>query len=243
MVLSKLKWVVFATALLILKAPIALADTLFTATYEGEYSNMNITMTRTLSVNDEQFRLTSNARSFMARIDEASDFRIAGNTLQPQTYSYRRKIFGIKKSESLDFDWRALSAIYKEGSQNKGQTKLVPTALDPTLYQLQLQRDVATFPDQVLFRYSFIRRNQVKTYSFKRVGFSPIHFNKMTYQAIELVRTDVDEKETRLWLIPELDWVLAKIKHTEEDGDIYEVTLTGYEGSHALTKFMKTDPP
>ena len=234
---------VLLTLLLTHLAPTrALANPLFEATYEGEYSNLNITMTRTLIKKGNRYTLSSKAKSFMAKIEENSDFSIFNNTLRPHRYNYERKIFGVKKQEQLAFDWESLSASYTKGKKHEGAQSLVQKALDPTLYQLQLQRDLAQNPHQKSFDYTFVRRNQTKHYQFKREADTSMTFKGKPYPATVLTRTGEGEKETKLWLIPELAYALAKIRHTDEDGDTYEVLLTHYSNTDAFKQFLQAPP-
>lgn len=222
----------------VLSTQTSLAQPLFEAVYEGEYSSFDITMTRTLNVDKGNYTLDSKAKSFMAKIDERSKFNLEGDRLRPQSYDYERKIFGVKKREHLAFDWKALTATYTKNGDHEGKQTLSEGMLDPTLYQLQLQRDLAANPKQKDFNYTFIRRNQTKTYNFKRSNDDTIALGDKRYKAIVVVRADDSKKETRLWLIPELDYVLAKIRHTDDDGDTYEVLLKRYSGSKAFNQFL-----
>ena len=220
----------------------ALANPLFEATYEGEYSNLNITMTRTLIKKGNSYTLSSKAKSFMAKIEESSDFSLFNGRLRPRNYNYERKIFGVKKQEQLAFDWESLSASYTKGKKHEGSQSLSAKALDPTLYQLQLQRDLAQKPDQKSFDYTFVRRNQTKHYHFEREADASMTFKGKPYLATVLTRTGDGQKETKLWLIPELAYVLAKIRHTDEDGDTYEVLLTHYSSTDAFKQFLQESP-
>lgn len=221
---------------------LALAAPIFEATYSGEYANLNITMTRVLNRNGNDYRLTSKAKSFMAKIDETSDFSLTNNTLRPHNYLYERKIFGVKKKEQLTFDWQSLVANYTKGNNHKGTQPLNENSLDPTLYQLQLQRDLAQNPTQKTFSYTFVRRSQTKQYHFKRSANAGLNFKEKQYSAVVVVRTGDGEKETKLWLIPELNYTLAKIRHTEEDGGTYEALLTDYSSTSAFKQFLQAAP-
>lgn len=218
----------------------AQAAPLFSATYEGEYGSLNIEMVRELHAKGaNQFELHSKAKSFMASIEESSQFSQQGAEFIPSQYHYKRKIFGVKKEEALQFDWQAKKATYLKNRDQEGVTQLTDGMLDPSLYQLQLQTALANNPAQEEFTVSFARRSQVKSYAFKQIGKSPITVQGKTYQAIELKRANDGDKETQLWFIPELDYTLAKIQHTE-DGEQHSMTLTGYQSSAEITQFMKS---
>lgn len=239
---SLLSQTALSLMLVCLTPTIILAAPLFEATYKGEYANLNITMTRTLSRNGNDYHLTSKAKSFMAKINESSDFSLTKNTLRPHRYLYERKIFGVKKKEQLTFDWGSLVANYTKGNDPEGAQPLNKNSLDPTLYQLQLQRDIAQNPDQKTFNYTFVRRNQTKQYHFKRSDNAGLTFKGKQYSAIVVIRTGDGDKETKLWLIPELNYTLAKIRHTDEDGDTNEVLLTNYSSTDAFKQFLQAAP-
>lgn len=233
-----------AFACLMLFAGAISAEPLFTAEYQGNYGSMKITMVRTLTQTGSSYTLQSSATSFMASIDEVSQFTANHGQLAVNNYRYERKIFGVKKHETLDFDWAQNQVSYTKDNKNKGTQKLAIGTLDPTLYQLQLQRDLAQNPEQTSFSYTFARRNHTKTYHFKRQAQEAITFDGKNYQALVFARTkDNNNKETRLWLIPELGYVLAKIQHTEEDGDTYQVLLKQYQQNPALIQFLLASQP
>jgi hypothetical protein len=223
-------------------SPVSWAETLFKATYKGEYSNLNINMVRTLSKTNDQYQLTSKATSFMARIDESSNFTLQDSTLRPSHYSYERKIFGVSKKEALDFDWTQLVAVYSKNKKPEGQQKIYAAMLDPTLYQLQLQLDLARDASKLFYNYTFVRREQIKTYQFKQIGTSELTLNKIRYPVVIFTRAHEKESETLIWLIPSLDYTIGKIERTEDDGSHYQVLLTDYESTPALKQFLYAQP-
>ena len=203
------------------------AEPLFTAEYQGAYGSMNITMVRTLTQTGSSYTLQSSATSFMASIDEVSQFSTNLGQLTANNYRYERKIFGVKKHETLDFDWSKNQVSYTKDNKNKGTQKLAIGTLDPTLYQLQLQRDLAQNPEQTSFSYTFARRNHTKTYHFKRQAQEAITFDGKNYQALVFARTkDNNNKETPSeFIVPPLYavkvWVDDKLRE--------ELKLSGRE--------------
>ncbi len=219
------------------------AQPLFTAEYQGTYGSMNIKMVRTLEQSGDTYTLQSTATSFMAKINEVSRFSRQNTDFIAEHYHYERKIFGVKKNEFLAFDWAKKQVLYTKGKKSISTQELTLHTLDPTLYQLQLQQDLTLNPQQKSFSYTFARRNQIKTYHFERQAKETISFKGKQYSALVLARTQDDSlKATRLWLIPELEYTLAKIQHTEEDGDTYQVLLTDYSRGVALEAFLTPQP-
>lgn len=215
-------------------------EPLFKATYKGKYSSLNVTMTRTLRNEGSSYYLNSKAKAFAAQINEGSQFQLENGSITANTYAYQRKIFGIKKSESLQFNWENNTALYQKGSTKPTEREIKPGSLDPTLYQLQMQIDVAQNPAQKTFSYTFARRKQTKHYLFEQQAKENIQIGDKTYSALVFKRLDDGDRETRFWLVPELDYAMAKIQHTEEDGDRYEVLLVEYKSSSSFQALLQT---
>ncbi len=224
-------------------APTSWAETLFKATYKGEYSNLNITMVRALNKTEGRYQLTSKATSFMARIEESSDFMLQGSTLTPLHYNYERKIFGVSKKEALDFDWGNQVVVYSKNKKAEGQQKIHAAMLDPTLYQLQLQLDLARNASKPFYNYTFARREQSKTYQFKQIGTSELAVNNTRYPVVIFTRVHEKESETLIWLIPALDFTIGKIERTEDDGSRYQILLTDYESLPTFKQFLNNIKP
>ncbi len=213
------------------------AEPLFSATYEGKYGNLNITMVRELHSTNKTYQLSSKAKAFAAKINEYSTFSLKQDRITPQEYTYQRKVFGVKKAENLTFDWSNNKAWFEKGSSGKIERELKAGSLDPTLYQLQLQRDISRNPEQKMWSYLFARRKQTKRYTFEKQGSESIALNGKNYSALVYARVNDGDKETRFWLIPELDYVIAKIQHNEDD-KAYEVTLKDYKSNAKLKTFL-----
>ena len=229
-------WV--ATCFMVLVSHTALsAEPLFSATYQGKYGNLNITMVRELNATNNAYQLSSKAKAFAAKINEYSTFSLQQDRIIPQEYAYQRKVFGVKKAENLKFDWQNNKAWFEKGSSGKVERELKAGSLDPTLYQLQLQRDIARNPQQKTWSYLFARRKQTKRYTFEKQGSESITLKDKAYSALVYARVNDGDKETRFWLIPELDYVIAKIQHNEED-KAYEVTLKEYKSSAGIKSFL-----
>ena len=155
----------------------------------------------------------------------------------PQHYSYQRKIFGIKKREQLTFNWAEGTVVYQSSKQRRQQAT-VAGLLDPSLYQLQLQRELANNPSATQLSYRFARRQHLKTYVFERQGMSQVMLAGQAHQAVLFARIEQD-KSTHIWLVPTLDFAIAQIKH-QADGDA-TVQLVDYKSSSSLKEFLKTN--
>jgi hypothetical protein len=210
--------------------PLALAnEAIFTAMYKGRYNGWNIQLERKLVLRqDGSYFLSSSANHFLGSILESSHFLLGAHGFSPLQYEYSRKIMGKPSSEFITFNWKTLRAEYtrtQKPSENAQHTA-APGILDPVLYQLQLQKDLARQKSSL--QYSFLKRRDKKDYHFKIIGKESFSVDKRQYQALLVERTTESKKKTRLWILPELDYQIAKIQHKEESGDTYSIELFSY---------------
>ena len=219
------------------------AATYFTATYKGKYNGWNITLERSLQETaPNQFYLTSKSSNFLGQLEEVSEFSLQDNLLIPSLYTYNRRILGKASSETIRFAWASGEAFYTRAnkSQDNRTFKLTPTLLDPALYQLQLQRDLAR--QRAELNYTFIKRKDIKSYRFNPVGADTFTLNGVKLNAFIVERLENTAKKTRIWLIPELNWQIGRIQHKEESGDTYTIELARYSGDSALMNRLYQNP-
>ncbi|WP_158224717.1 DUF3108 domain-containing protein [Agaribacterium haliotis] len=230
-------------SLCLTSANVAASDkpALFTAVYEGKHSGLNIKLTRELQQSDNGWRLSANASNFLGYIRELSEFSIENGAIKPERYVYERKVFGKKSKQSIDFDWQAQLAHYRR-SDKKHKNKdfaLVEGTLDPSLYQLKLQQELAAGKNT--FKLVFAKDSRVKDLQFEVIGPGEYKLNGTSYQSVELQRINQpDKKQSFITLLPELNYQIAQIRHIEEDGSSYTVKLTSYQADNqAVQDFYK----
>ncbi len=201
------------------------------ATYEGEYANWDIKMVRELIDNgDNTYTFRSEAKNLFASISETSVFKVREGVIAPLKYTYLRKIFGRKTLETIRFLSDENTALYQKNNKKPYAHTLSPGLSDPALYQLQLQLHFVGSVKTLDF--PFIKRKKVKTYRFQRAGEETLTLGKTTHSALVVERIDED-KQTRVWLLPEWNNVIAKLEHTDED-DTYVLEITEYDAKPKL---------
>ncbi len=214
-------------------------NTLFTADYQGEFSGWNIKVTRRLTEQDGVYQFESESKNLFASMREVSEFVITDQQIIPRSYEYRRRVFGRQKSETIAFDWDTKLALYRRSDRPKSSTQhpLTGPTLDPSLYQLQLQADIANGVTDL--SYSFIKRKKQHHYAFRRGEEDRFKLDKVNRNALIVERVGQDQGEsTRVWMLPELGAQIAKIVHQDDDGDTFEIDLAHYESdSVALQDF------
>lgn len=200
---------------------------LMKAIYTGKISGWDIELERTLTQHpDGHYRLRSYADKLFASIEEMSTFTIKDGRIQPQEYTYERSVFGKKTVERIAYDWKKGQAQYtrSDRKRNNTQHELTSAVLDPALYQLAVQADLAKGQDGLL--YDFIKRKRIEQYHLKTVDNESLSLSGKTHEAVVVLRKDPDsDKTTKVWVAPELNHVIAKIHHIDKDGDEFQITL------------------
>lgn len=215
---------------------------LMSAVYEGKISGWNVELERTLTqYPDGHYRLRSYASKLFASIEETSTFILEDGHILPQEYVYKRSVFGNKSVERIVYDWDKGQAKYtrSDRKQNNTEHTLKPNLLDPALYQLALQADLAKGHDGL--HYRFIKRKRIEQYHLKTMANETTHLAGKKYDATVVLREDPDsDKTTKVWVAPALNHVITKIQHTDKGGDEFEITLTKLSvNEKALNKFYR----
>lgn len=228
--------------LALLLAPLAWSgQTLFSSVYSGNLSGFKVKTTRSLVLNgDGSYRFSSIAKHSLGSITELSDFRLENDRIVPLKYHYKRSIIGFKRQEWIDFDWSKKQATYRRKGKSAHTTvhKLVDGMLDPSLYQLQLQRDVFRLQSDIKagdLDYTFVKHRRIKQMPFRKLADEIVELNDVKYKAVKVERINTqDDKQTFVWLIPELNYQIGKIVHIDEDGDAYELKIGQYLADKAI---------
>lgn len=214
------------------------AHLIFEATYKAKISGFGAELVRSLEqMPDGDYRLHSRASNFFAYIDETSQFLIEDGKVKPQSYYYERSIAGKKSQESLEFNWQTMSGLYiKDNHQEPDATHTLETnILDPATYQLFLQADVSS--EIAPLEYTFIKRKRVETYIFEQRPDETLEIAGKEYASKVFERKDDHEvKQTKVWIVPELDYQIGKIEHTSKKGSTYGMDLQSYKADKESLK-------
>lgn len=203
---------------------------LMSATYEGEISGWDVELQRTLTqYPDGRYLLRSYASKVFASIEETSSFIVKDGRILPQEYRYQRSVFGKKSTEKIAFDWQNKRALYtrSDRKQNNTEHALTHGVLDPALYQLAIQADLAKEHDGL--HYRFIKRKRIEQYHLKAKMDETLALAGKKFDAAVVLREDPDsDKSTKVWSLPSHSHVIAKIQHTDKDGDEFEIRLSKF---------------
>ena len=205
------------------------------ATYSGKYAGLTIeTERRLVQLDDSSYRLSSEASNFLGSLKETSHFVVLEDIWRPIKYTYQRRIFGAKTTETIDFDWDAMTAFYTHSDkpERDAQLRLTPGVLDPALYLLRIQRDLVLGLETL--DYKFVKRDRIRHYTIALLSTKDLDLGDKSYSAIKVGRVNADDdKQTYVWVIPGLNYLFGKITHLE-DGDAHQMTLTRYKVNKTL---------
>lgn len=176
-----------------------------------------------------QWRFSSEAAAMMAGISEITRFDYRpSETITPLSYRYHRKVLGKSRKASIDFDWsrQSVTTVVKD----KPWKMQVPAGTQDKLsYQLQLRLDLLAGKTRMV--YPVADGGKLKEYRFKVVGEEEIDTPYGRYNAVRVMRdrgADAD-RETLIWLAPELDYLIVRLEQTESDGKTYALLLKNLE--------------
>ncbi|GGO88762.1 hypothetical protein GCM10011348_44970 [Marinobacterium nitratireducens] len=220
---------------LMLPTALQASEPLLESHYEARYRGFDLELARTLTpLGNQRYRFESIADSALARIEESSTFtRDSRGKWTPLEYSYRQKIFGLSKGYELKFDESAGKATYSDGDGKK-QISIEPDTLDPLLYQLRMQHDIAR--KRGSYSYHFLRRTKLKQYSFKVEGQDVLTLNGEGVEAMRLVKDDGAD-DTRIWFSETDGYQLTRMTYTD-DGETYEIKLDHASTSPAFADWI-----
>lgn len=203
---------------------------LFKAVYKGKLSGFKVTLTRTLTHNDDNaYTLDSIARNGFASISEKSTFLNVENYFVPTGYDYKRSILGNKSKQKITFDWANHKAYYRREDKPSRNTDhdIAVGILDPSLYQLKLQQDL--FEQKESLTYDYIKLTRIDSMNFVFNKESTFELNGKQLKATQYKRLREDsKKQTFVTLIPSLAYQIAKITHVNEDGKAYTLELKDF---------------
>lgn len=212
---------------------------LYSATYEGRISGFNISLDRTLTRRkDGTYQLLSEASNWFASIRETSVFQFKDEELLPLSYEFRRSVFGRRVVESISYNWDDKEAFYQRSDRSRNNTthELNGQLLDPALFQLMLPIDFYAGAKTV--GYDFINRRRVRHYAFDLKGEEKLQMGDKEFTALLVEREDEDRR-TRVWLVPDMDYQIGRIEHQDDD-DTYDIRLVRYKSkSNQLHEFYR----
>ncbi len=201
----------------------------YSAVYASSFRGIPMRGERQLTrETDGTFVLSHEAKALGSRFTERSFFTLDGGDLRVRRYDYLRSILGISKEDHAVFDWDA-GSISTHGRSDR-ELPLSADIFDNLSQQLAIRCSAAQ--GQATMRYSVVKRSRIKDYAYERVGEETIKTDLGELDTVVLRRVhDTNKRTTRVWLAPELNFMLVRLHQTEsKDGldvrlDLSKVTF------------------
>ncbi|PSL16861.1 uncharacterized protein DUF3108 [Marinobacterium halophilum] len=178
---------------------------------------------------DGNWRFSSEASAMMAGISEVTRFGYQPDTaVTPLSYRYHRKVLGKSRKASVDFDWskQSVTTVVKD---TPWKMQVPVGTQDKLSYQLQMRLDLLAGKTEMT--YSVADGGKLKEYRFKVTGEEQVDTPYGRYNTVRVMRDRGEEadRETLIWLAPELDYLIVRLEQTESDGKTYALLLKNLE--------------
>ena len=194
--------------------------------YKGEYvfTNSRVTMKgiRELITHEEAGKRTIqfNAKFPLGRIKIISDFTEKNNFMTSIKYFVDVKWTLIADKRTLNFDQAAgmLTSTGKfEWSQN---LPINENVFDPLNVQIQIRKNVIAGMKEFSLMLPDLKAGAIEANNYKVVERGEFEVDGISYQCIIVERIRLqDDRTTRYYLAPDLDFLIIKVEDEDQDGD------------------------
>jgi hypothetical protein len=174
------------------------------------------------------------------RVVERSEWKRFGDDFRPANYSYERSDRSDKNT-AVVFYWS--EGIVENTRSGRTSRMSVPVdTLDKLGYMLVLIEDLRAGKRSVRYQIAD-GKNRMKTYHLEVVGEERMNTALGSFRVLKIVRERKDDdRETTVWVAPELGFIPVRIEHRERDDENVTITIrslsrrpaTDGEGERAL---------
>ena len=194
--------------------------------YKGEYvfTNSRVSMKgiRELISHEEDGKRTIqfNAKFPLGRIKIISDFTEINNLMTSTKYYVDVKWTLISDKRTLNFD-QASGTLSSKGKFDWSQTLLESeNVFDPLNVQLQIRKNVIAGLMEFSLMLPDLKTGAIEANNYKVVDNGSFEVEGKNYSCIIVERIRLqDDRTTRYFLAPELDYLIIKVEDEDKDGD------------------------
>ena len=194
--------------------------------YKGEYvfTNSRVTMSgiRELITHEEDGKRTIqfNAKFPLGRIKIISNFTEVNNLITSSKYFVDVKWTLISDKRTLKFD-QATRILTSTGKFKWSQDLLKnENVFDPLNVQIQIRKNVIAGMKKFSLMLPDLKSGAIEKNNYKIVKNEKFEVEGINYQCIVVERIRLqDDRTTRYFLAPELDYLIIKVEDEDQDGD------------------------
>jgi|TARA_B100001094_G_scaffold212073_1_gene206028 hypothetical protein len=194
--------------------------------YKGEYvfTNSRVSMKgiRELITHEEEGKRTIqfNAKFPLGRIKIISDFFEKNNLISSKQYYVDAKVLIRSDKRTLTFD-RSSGTLTSKGKFEWSQALLKnKNVFDPLNVQIQIRRNVIAGLKDFSLMLPDLKTGAIEANNYKVVDNGSFEVDGTDYPCIIVERIRLqDNRTTRYFLAPDLDYLIIKVEDEDQDGD------------------------
>lgn len=177
-------------------------------------------------MDENRWHYSFNVRSFVADINESTQFTFEDGRLLPQSYNYKLSpMFGRDRKAKVHFDWQADMVNGRSKGADWEITGIPSNTYDRLSYQLQLLRELDSPSPRLDFQIA--HKKKLRPSTFVKTGEELIttKLGEAKALVVKKVRADDSKRQTHLWVSEKYPMLLLKMTQIEKDGEEYEIHL------------------
>ena len=194
--------------------------------YKGEYvfTNSKVSMRgiRELITHEEQGKRTIqfNAKFPLGKIKIISDFIEEDNLISSIQYYVDAKILIRSDKRTLKFD-QSSGTLTSKGKFEWSQTLLKnENVFDPLNVQIQIRKNVIAGLKDFSLMLPDLKTGAIEANNYKVVDSDSFEVDGTVYPCIIVERIRLqDNRTTRYFLAPDIDYLIVKVEDEDQDGD------------------------
>jgi hypothetical protein len=203
----------------------------FTAVYDARINGIPIAETsfslRKLDNGDYVYERKSTsvgvASLFGKKVSTAtSRWRFTNNWIQVLEYQSSDEDGDADDNLHLVFNWKT-AHVKNVSTADPWQTKVPEGTLDKLVMQLALLFELRDGITE--FQYPVAHEGRIKRYRFKQTGKEKIELPMGEYDTLIVERLDDDRDKTRIWSVPELNYLPVRFLKQKKSGVEMELSL------------------
>ena len=194
--------------------------------YKGEYvfTNSRVSMQgiRELITHDDEGKRTIqfNAKFPLGRIKIISDFSETDNRITSTKYYVDVKWTLISDKRTLNFD-QASGTLTSKGKFEWSQALIEnENVFDPLNVQIQIRKNVIAGLMEFSLMLPDLKTGAIEANNYKLIDNGNFEVDGTNYSCIIVERIRLqDDRTTRYFLAPDLDYLIIKVEDQDQDGD------------------------
>lgn len=188
------------------------------AVFSVQYGSKDTAGENLLNIHSEgdDYQVDFDLDHWMLSSNQHARFKMHDCKVQPEFYQdTHKRPFKSKETQKLEFDWEHHKAIFsKRDDQKTFALQEDQKAYDPLSFFFEAR--CALMDGQTEFTYPVIRNGDKKDQTYHVTGEEVVQTPQGDFKTLVVERLrDNPKRQTRLYVAPELDYLLVKIEHQE----------------------------